>query len=107
VSQSRSLRKLELECTRLAADCMRLADDVYSPAFQSQFLRMVKAWPILVNSDQAATPMTLVKRVQIFRQENLSLQCRDALTPMALVRQLKKLRQENASLRRRILMQTD
>jgi hypothetical protein len=107
VSQSGRLRKLELECTRLAADCMRLADDVYNPAFQSQFLRMVKAWPILVHSDEAATPMTLVKRVQTFKQENLSFQCRDALTPMALVRQLKKLRQENASLRRRLLMQTD
>ena len=86
---------------------MRLADDVYSPAFQSQFLRMVKAWPILVYSGEAATPVTLVKRVQIFKRENLSLQFRDAHTPMALVRQLKKLRQENASLRRRLLMQTD
>jgi len=51
--------------------------------------------------------MTLVKRIQISKQENLSLQFRDAHTPMALVRQLKKLRQENASLRRRLLMQTD
>jgi hypothetical protein len=107
MSQSVSLRKLKLEGTRLAADCMRLADDVYSPAFQSQFVRMVKAWPILVHSGEPTTPMTLVKRVQIFNQENLSPQCRDAPTPMALVRQLKKLRQENASLRRRLLMQTD
>ena len=76
--QSGSLRKLKLECTRMAADCMQLADDVHSPAFQSQFLRMVRVWPILVYSCEAATPVTLVKRVQIFKQENLSLQCRDA-----------------------------
>jgi hypothetical protein len=107
VSQSGSLRKLKIACTRLAADCMQLADDVYSPAFQSQFLRMVRAWPILAHGGEAPTTMTLVKRIQISKQENLSLQFRDAHTPMALVRQLKRLRQENASLRRRLLMQTD
>jgi hypothetical protein len=104
VSQSDSLRKLKSECTRLAVDCMQLAGDVYSPAFQLQFLRMMKAWPIPVQTGKAPTTMTLAKRVQISKQET---QFRDARTPMALVRQLKKLRQENTSLRRRLLMRTD
>jgi hypothetical protein len=65
---------------------------------------MARAWPNLVQIGHA--PNT-VKRIQISKQEALSLQFREALTPMALVRQLKKLRQENTSLRRRLLMQTD
>jgi hypothetical protein len=65
---------------------------------------MARAWPNLVQFSRA--PNT-VERIQISKQENLSLQFRKALTPMALVRQLKKLRQENTSLRRRLLMQTD
>jgi hypothetical protein len=65
---------------------------------------MVRAWPNLVQFGRA--PNT-VERIQISKQENLSLQFRKALTPMALLRQLKKLRQENMSLRRRLLMQTD
>jgi hypothetical protein len=104
VSKSGSLRKLKLECARLAAECVKLAGDVYGPAFQSQFLRMVRAWPILVRSGEAPTTLNLVRRVQISKQEDLPPQFRGALTPMALVRKLKKLRQESASLRRRLLM---
>jgi hypothetical protein len=65
---------------------------------------MAGAWPNLVQIGRA--PNT-IKRIQVSKQENLSLRFREALTPMALVRQLKKLRQENTSLRRRLLMQTD
>jgi hypothetical protein len=107
VSQSGSLRELKSECTRLAAGCMQLAGDVHSPAFQSQLLRMVRAWPILVHNGEVSCAIALVKRVQIFQREDLSLQFRDAHTPMALMRQLKKLRQENGSLRRRLLMRAD
>ena len=107
MSQSGSLRKLRSQCTHLAADCVQLAGDVYSPAFQSQFLRMVREWPILVQTGQAPATMILAKRVQISEQEDTSPQIRDAPTPMALVRRLKKLRQENAALRRRLLSQAD
>jgi hypothetical protein len=65
---------------------------------------MVRAWPNLIQIGRASH---MVKRTQVSKQENPSLQFRAALTPMALVRQLKKLRQENTSLRRRLLMQTD
>jgi hypothetical protein len=90
----------------MAADCIQLSGDVDSPAFRSQFLRMVREWPILVQTE-APTTMILARRIQIFGQENTSSEIRGALTPMALVRRLKKLRQENAALRRRLLMQTD
>jgi len=62
VCQSGSLRNLKLEYTRLAVDCMQLAGDVYSPAFQSQFVRMVRAWLIPVQTGKAPTTMTLAKR---------------------------------------------
>ena len=90
----------------MAADCMQLSADVYSPAFRSQFLRMVREWPILVRTE-APTTMILAARVQISKQEDTSSEIRGAPTPMALVRRLKKLRQENAALRRRLLTQAD
>ena len=37
-------RKHELECIRLAADCMQLVGDVDSPALRSHFLRMARVW---------------------------------------------------------------
>jgi hypothetical protein len=40
VSESDNLRKHELECMRLAADCMQLAGDVHSPTLQRHFLWM-------------------------------------------------------------------
>jgi hypothetical protein len=107
VSQSNSLRKLKLVCTRLAADCMQSAGDVYGPAFQSRLLRMVRAWPILIQVGEAPATAILAKRVQRSKQETLSPPFRPALTPMALVRKLKKLRQENRSLRRRLLRRAD
>ena len=90
----------------MAADCIQLSGDVDSPAFRSQFVRMVREWPILVQTE-APTAMILARRIQIFGQENTSSEIRGALTPMALVRRLKKLRQENTALRRRLLMQAD
>jgi hypothetical protein len=38
------LRKFDLECLRLEADCMQLAGDVPDPSSQSHFLRMARVW---------------------------------------------------------------
>ena len=38
------VRKYELECMRLAADCMQLVGDVRNRALQSHFLRMARVW---------------------------------------------------------------
>ncbi len=43
MSYSEKLRKHDLECLRLASDCMQLACDVPNPALQSHFVRMAKA----------------------------------------------------------------
>jgi hypothetical protein len=37
-------RKHELECMRLASDCMQLVGDVDNPALQRHFLAMARAW---------------------------------------------------------------
>jgi hypothetical protein len=44
VSESDKLRKHELECMRLAADCVQLLGDVHSPALQRHFLWMTRVW---------------------------------------------------------------
>ena len=44
MSASANLRKLELECLRLEADCLQLAGAVDSPALKSHFLRLAKKW---------------------------------------------------------------
>lgn len=44
VSEPHNLRKRELACMRLAADCMQLVGDVHSPDLQRHFLRMAKSW---------------------------------------------------------------
>ena len=49
MSESDKFQKHELECMRLAADCMQLVSDVHSPALQSHFLRMAKVWSILAD----------------------------------------------------------
>ncbi len=40
-------RNFELECLRLAANCLHMAAEVSDPVLQSHFLRMAKLWPIL------------------------------------------------------------
>ena len=47
MSEPVNWRKHELECVRLAADCMQLAGDVHSPALQSHFVRMARKWSSL------------------------------------------------------------
>jgi len=54
VSESDKFQKHELECIRLAADCMQLVSDVHSPALQSHFLRMAKVWSILADRRPSA-----------------------------------------------------
>jgi hypothetical protein len=44
VPESVNWRKHELECIRLAADCMQLVGNVDSPALQSHFVRMARVW---------------------------------------------------------------
>ena len=44
MSELNNSRKHELECLRLAADCMQLAGDVHNPALQSRFVRMAREW---------------------------------------------------------------
>ena len=44
MSEPVNWRKHELECMRLATDCIQLAGDVHSPALQSHFVRMARAW---------------------------------------------------------------
>jgi hypothetical protein len=53
VSESDYLRKHELECLRLAADCMQLVSDVGSPALQRHFLGMAKFWTAQVERGPA------------------------------------------------------
>jgi hypothetical protein len=47
VSEPVNLRKRELECMRLAADCMELAAEIRNPALQSHFVRMANEWSTL------------------------------------------------------------
>ena len=44
MSESDFLRKHELECTRLASECMQLVSDVRSPTLQQHFIKMASVW---------------------------------------------------------------
>ena len=47
MSGSANLRRQELECLRLEADCLHLAGAVHSPALKSHFMGMAKKWSTL------------------------------------------------------------
>ena len=47
MSQPTDLRKQELECLRLEADCLQLADAIHDHSLRSHFIRMAKEWSIL------------------------------------------------------------
>jgi hypothetical protein len=47
VSGPVNLRRRELECMRLAADCMELAGEIRNPALRSHFVRMAGEWSTL------------------------------------------------------------
>ncbi len=58
VPESDNWRKYELECMRLAADCMQLVGDVHNPALQSLFLRMARVWSNLAEQGPGAATQT-------------------------------------------------
>lgn len=44
MSESANLRKQELECLRLEADCLQLASAVKSSSLKAHFTRMAQKW---------------------------------------------------------------
>ena len=58
VSDSNDLRRHELECLRLASDCMQLAGEIPNPALQSHFVRMARVWQILAEQGPSADIQT-------------------------------------------------
>ncbi len=44
MQDSEKSRKHDLECMRLASDCMQLIGNVRNPALQRHFLRMANVW---------------------------------------------------------------
>ncbi len=48
------LRKYELECLRLASDCMQLACDLRDPALQPHFVRMAREWELRAQEGPSA-----------------------------------------------------
>jgi hypothetical protein len=59
VQDSEKLRKHDLECLRLASDCMQLAGDVRSSALQRHFLRMAKVWTAQAEQGPDADPQEI------------------------------------------------
>ena len=58
MSESETLRKHQLECLRLASDCMQLACEVPNPALQSHFVRMARVWQIQAEQGPSADIQT-------------------------------------------------
>ena len=50
MSETVNWRKHELECMRMATDCMQLAGDAHNPALQSHFVRLARIWSDLGGS---------------------------------------------------------
>ena len=44
MSTSDDLRKHQLECLRLAAECTNVADEADTPELRAHFLRMAEIW---------------------------------------------------------------
>ena len=58
MSESDNLRRHELECVRLAADCMQLVGDVRSPTLQRHFLGMARFWTARAERGPGADTLT-------------------------------------------------
>jgi hypothetical protein len=63
-------RKFELECLRLAADCMQLVSETRNPDLQRHFLRMAKKWTVCAEQGRDANikdaaPMDVVSPVRV------------------------------------------
>jgi hypothetical protein len=54
VFESLKSNKRALECVRLAADCLQLADVVHSPKLQRHFLQMARVWSTQAEQDPVA-----------------------------------------------------
>jgi len=48
------LQKYELECLRMASDCMQLACDFGNPAMQSHFVRLAREWELRAQQGPSA-----------------------------------------------------
>jgi hypothetical protein len=55
MSERDNRRKHDLECLRLASDCMQLADDVDRPVLRSHFIRMAREWTTLAEGGPKST----------------------------------------------------
>ena len=55
MSEWDNMRKHELECMRLASDCMQLAGDVDRPALRSHFIRIARVWTTLADRDPSGS----------------------------------------------------
>jgi hypothetical protein len=53
VSESDDFRKGALECLRLAAECMQLANSTDNPDLKAHFIGVAKIWTNLAESRQA------------------------------------------------------
>lgn len=49
MSETDRTRSFELECMRMAADCLNMAADVSDPDLKAHFIGMAKLWPILAS----------------------------------------------------------
>ena len=56
MSESDNPRKHELQCLRLAAECMQLVGEVHSPTLQRHFLGMAQAWTAEAENGPANSP---------------------------------------------------
>ena len=70
---SGNLRKQDVECLRLAADCMQLACDLGSP-WQQHFLQMAKHWTALAERGPDADIRTKTSARRISAHANTSQQ---------------------------------
>ena len=52
MSRATTLQKRDLECLRLATDCMQLASDTLSPALKTELVRMARRWAALAEAAQ-------------------------------------------------------
>jgi hypothetical protein len=54
VQESKKSLKHDLECLRLASECMQLVGEVGNPLLQRHFLRMANVWTAKAERAQAA-----------------------------------------------------
>ena len=65
MSASANLRKQELECLRLEAECLQLADAVHSPSLKLHFIGMAKKLSALAVGDLSTDTETKISTDQV------------------------------------------